>query len=154
MQGVSNVWTPTRELLERLLERAIGSSSVTTMGNASVGLMRAPLSPSVNTVLADITEANFDGYVRKAAGFNGSAHIGPGNLTIVQGSTLVFVPDDTTTVNTIYGQFLVDGSASVLLGVEMFDQEYPLPTPAYQLTIVERFGLTPGTTYGASLVAT
>lgn len=146
------MWTPTRELLDRLLERAIGNSSVTTLGNASIGLVRDPVSPSVNTVLDDLVEANYDGYERQAAGLTGTAHIGPGDLSFVQGGTLIFAPDDTTTVNTIYGQFLVDSTGNALLAVEAFDSGINLPSPSYELTIVERFGLTPGTTYGASLV--
>lgn len=147
------MWVPTRDLLEDLLERGIGTSTTTVLGNVSIGLGKSAMTPTVNTVLADIDEANFDGYLKKLGGFAGTAHIGPGNLSIIQGATNVWVPDDTTTVNTIHYQFMVKAGGAVLYAVEVFNAPIPLPSPAYELTVIERFGLDPAANYGLSIAA-
>lgn len=147
------MWVPTRDLIEDMLERSIGTSTVTVLGNVSIGLGKSALIPTVDTVLADLDECNFDGYTKKLGGFTGTAHTGPGNLSFIQGNTNVWAPDDTTTVNTVHYQFMVKQGGAVLYGVEVFNAPIPLPSPAYELTVVERIGLDPAANYGVSVAA-
>lgn len=148
--------TPTRAFLDGMLSRGAGSSSTTLLGNASVGLLKGPFTPSVDTTYAEIEviEADYDGYARQAAGLDTTPHIGFNNLSYIQGDLLLFSPSDTITPNTIYGLFLTGTASTTLLGVEIFDNPLPLPGPAEQITIIPRVGLDPDANYGLAVVTT
>ena len=149
------MFTPSRAFLAAVLERAAGTSTVTVMGSASIGLIRSPFAPTVDTTYAQVVavEANYTGYARQAAGLDTPSFIGPGNLSLLEGDLLVFMSSDTVTPNTIYGHFWTGSATSTFYGCEMYDNPIPLPTPAERVTIVPRVGLDPNANYGLSLVS-
>jgi hypothetical protein len=123
------------------------------LGNASIGLVAAPLVPTPATTLANITEANFSGYKRQAAGVASVPFVDPNGVISLEGPSLLWQPTDTVTVNTIYGLFWTGSPSTSLMGVEMFDSPIPLPDTLHALTIVPRIGLDQNASYGSSLVS-
>ena len=128
-------------------------SDTTWLGSASVGLIAAPFTPTVNSKVSDFTEANYTGYARQAAGVSSVPFVDPNLIMTVEGPALRFQPTDTITINSIYGLFLTGHDSTALLGVEMFDAPIPLPNPLAALTIVTRVGLQTTANFGFSLVS-
>lgn len=128
-------------------------SDTAWLGSASIGLLRAPFAPTPLTALTDLTEANFTGYARQAAGVSSVPFVDPKGIMTLEGPSLLFQPSDTVTTNTIYGLFWTGTPSTTLLGVEMFDNPIPLPNPLTALTIVPRFGIDQNGSYGNALVS-
>lgn len=148
---------PTRDFLTSALTTlgAAGAADVIDLGSCSVALVKAAIVPDVDTVWGDLTEADYDGYARKAFGTAEAPFVGEGGLTLSQGSLLEFRPTGDDTPNTIYASALVIGdvSATTLYGVEVFDSPIPLTGPGTLVTIIPRVGLDPAANWGMSLIS-
>lgn len=147
------MWVPTAAFLEALVEIQAGGSVSAPLANSSIGLVRQPIAPTVNTVMANLTEANYTGYQRQASGLDTVPFVGPGGLFMSEGTRLRFMPSDTVTANTIYAAFVTGHDSTVLFGVEVFDNPIPLPGPLSAVTIVPRNGFDPAANFGMSLVS-
>jgi len=129
-------------------------SDSTTLGSSSVGLIAAAFSPSPTLKLADITEANYSGYVRQAVGAWAGPFIDDNGLSYIQGTLLNFHPSDTTTMNTIFGAFMTPGSSSTKLTLaEQLASPIPLDATTTNLSIAVRVALDPSGNFGMSLVS-
>jgi len=137
------------------LEAWIGdlTDDTTWLGSASVGLYQTLVTPTDQTVLADLTEANYDGYARQASHTWGDVFIDPNGLYSEQAQQLVFSPTGSDTMNTIYGLFVVGSDSAALLAVEPFDSPVPLTGPLSNLTITLRVGADRTGKWGFSVVA-
>lgn len=143
---------PTKVLLDAML-KALGSES-TSLGNASLGLCKAPFTPTVNLAIADITEANYSGYARQGLGTTTTTFTGGDGKEYVEFTTLRFQPTDTVTVNTVYGLFLVLASDTTKLAdSDAFTAPIPMSGPSNQITITPRFGLDPAANYGLNVIS-
>jgi len=150
------MWIPTRGWMNAMLSQIFqGSTPVGyIVANGFVGLVKAPFAPSVDSVLSDFPEADYSGYARQpAAGGWVGPFIGEGNFSLVQLPSMLFQPNDTITFNVIYGAMLIGNDSVTLLGGEVFDAPIPLNSVLNQLTIIPRFGLSPLSNYGMSVVA-
>jgi hypothetical protein len=143
-------------MLEQLLFEAVGDSTIGTLASASIGLISAPLAPTPTTPFSAITEATFDGYVRMSAPFSDVPIVeGQNGKILALGTTQIWIPTGSDTPNTIYGQFLANGSSSMptLLAVEMFDVPIPMTSPLTFISDTPIFGLDPTANYGMSSVS-
>jgi hypothetical protein len=131
----------------------MGSNSL-LLGSASVALIAAPFTFTPAQVnFNGLTEANFDGYARKAASFGGTPFIDENGVYTVQGSALVFQPSDTVTANSIYGYVLTGSNSVTVQGGEVFNSPISLTGPATALTVVPRCGVPVNGGLGFAVVA-
>lgn len=72
-----------------------------------VGLYTNPLSPTDQTVLADLTEPTYPGYAQKAVTPWTVAFVGGNGLPQVDGGDYLFQMDDSTVPTLVQGFFLV-----------------------------------------------
>jgi hypothetical protein len=128
-------------------------ADTTWLGSASVGLYTNAVAPTLNTTLANLNEANYDGYARQAAHTFSSVFIDGNGLVTIEAESSIFSPTDTVTANTIYGLFLTGHDSTKLLAVEPFDTPIPLVGPLSSITIIPRVGLQPTAPWGFSVVA-
>lgn len=151
------MWTFTRACLDAIVKSASSGSGADslTMGSWSIGLAKAAITPSVNTVLADITEADYTGYARLALGTMQAPFTDPAGLSLTESALKTFRPGSDTVPNTIYaGILLGSGAASqTLYGVEVLDAPVNLVDTHSLLSYVVRVGLPPIANYGISIVA-
>lgn len=148
------MWVPTRAFLKGLCA-GMGSNTITTgtdLFGCFLGLFTNVYSPNVNTLLANLTEATYTGYVRGAITWN-APFIGEGALSLIEGTKVDFRPSDTITPNTIQGAFIVGSDSVTLLLVEVLPTPVPLTSADYLLAYIPRVGLDPGANYGLSVVA-
>lgn len=119
-----------------LLEQLLGFVSVTQAGAgqsiifaAKFGLIMAPIAPTNDTALADLTIATFDGYAATPAPVAivwSGVFEDVGGLVTIRGNDQHWQPTGNVTHNTIYGQYLVDTTNAFLLGVEIFNNPIDL----------------------------
>jgi hypothetical protein len=132
---------------------ALGNDT-TTLKTRWVGLYtNLAGGPSPNQVLANITEANYTGYVRQVLGAWGTPYTSIDGHEAMNAPALTFLPSDTVTSNTILGAFIGDASvAGNLLLTDQFANPVPLTGPTTSLTIVPRFGFDPAANYDFNVV--
>jgi hypothetical protein len=149
------MWVPTTVMLVQAMGELIngGDASVSLLGSCSLGLLRAPFAPTRDSNFAAVTEANFDGYVRRQSGLDGPV-IGQGGLALGF-ATQLWEPSGSDTPNMIYGHMLCNGSSDspTLLAVEMFDAPIPLTSPLTFIMDTVLFGLDPAANYGKSSIS-
>ena len=131
----------------------VGSSSL-GLGNSSIALITAPfvMTPG-QTNFTGLTEANYDGYARKACAFGGTPFIDENGIFTLQGAASVFQPSDTITSNSVYGYVLTGTSTTTVMAGEVFNSPVPLTGPTTALTIVPRFGVPVAGALGFGVVA-
>jgi len=142
---------PTAAALESFI--ADLTADTTWLGGASVGLYQTQITPTDQTVLADLTEANYDGYARKVSHTWSPTFVDPNGLYSKQAQTLVFQPTGDDTMNTIYGLFVTGDDSTALLAVEPFDSPIPLTGTLSNITITLRVGADATGKWGFSVVA-
>jgi hypothetical protein len=140
MQIMTQVYT-------RLLAAAAKAS--VTAGNFSGPLVGTYLglytaispNPSPQSARADLTEATFTGYARKALTWSTPADSQLGFSELLAG-LLTWTPSDAVTPNTIIGVALFDAAtAGNLLGMDVLSPVIPLPNQFTSLNYVPAFGL-------------
>lgn len=144
-----------RRMLDKMMSLAVlgTSDTVPLFGNASVGLFAAPLTPTVNTTFAQLTEATYDGYARQALGAATAPFIGQGGLSLAHDLGKVWTPTGSNTPNTIYGQFLIGDASTKLYAVEVFDAPIVMNGPTTLFGSIIYVGLDPAANYGKSSVS-
>jgi len=152
------MWVFTRHGLEDFAWSQ-GSSTIALgqgLGNASLGLVKANIAPTVNTVLGDVTESDYTGYARKAlTGWIVPPWIDQNAFTIVENPSVQFRPTASNQNQGAYGAILLgtDSVGVYLKAVEMFDQLMSMASAENTITIVPRVGFNPTGNYGQSLVS-
>jgi len=96
-------------------------------GTAELRLFQNDFVPNKDSVLADFTEATFDGYAAPTLTF-ANAYIGPDNTVKLTAPSELFVPTGSTTPNIIYGWYIVANGTDVFSS-NRFDTEVPLTGP-------------------------
>lgn len=149
---------PSRAFLNKLVKniRAGAGADSISLAACAVGLTKAAISPTIDTVLADLTEADYDGYARVTMGTMSQPFVGPDDLSLTEAAAIQFRPgSDTTTPNTIFAAFLVGaGSDSQTLYLtEPLDAPVPLTGTGTALTYLPRAGFDPAANYGKSLAS-
>lgn len=116
------------EGLEQAAVGLRGSGGITT-----VHLLKTAIVPDEDTVLADLEEADFDGYAPQAIPGWTNSHIAlppPYNVADKQTSdTVTFAAFDQDGTYVIYGLYLTDADGA-LLGVDLSNDNWPQTIPA------------------------
>jgi hypothetical protein len=146
------VWTQYMYVLlaDSLTRTMGGSPTVGPLEACYLGLSVAP-TPAYRfaSLIADITEANYDGYARQEVVWYPPYVSTQGPVT-VEGASLFFAPTDAVLAATITGVFLATApSGGLLLGGAPLAVPYPiLANPLTALTIVPAVQLPLGAVWG------
>lgn len=149
------MFVATNRLLTETARKSVlgtGDEEVGILADADVGLLKANIAPSADTLFADITEASFNTYARVATTGWGVPFRQANGFWLVQADAVVFVPTDALEPNTIFGYCLFENGGNLLLGIEMFDTPIVLASPTDSLTVVPRIGPFITAPYGLSLL--
>jgi hypothetical protein len=116
---------------------------VNELNGQSFRLYKAAYTPTVGTVLADLTEieADFTGYVAKTLTMT-QGYVDPLSTPISQSQLLSFVATDAVTPNDIYGWFVDDGT--IVLAAGKFNVTVPMAVAGAELSGVLADGYPPG----------
>lgn len=147
------MWTATFFFLASVMD-ALGAATISAfyesvLGKTWLGLFIAPTpAPTPAMLLANITEANYDGYARQPLvwfpTFLDAA--GPQDLAA---QNLHFAPNDALVPNTITGAFIVTAaSGGQLYLAAMFAVPVALPGPQYALNVAPVFQMAYTANYG------
>ena len=102
-----------------------------------VKLYQNDYTPNPDTVLADFTEATFDGYAASTAIVWGATFTNSVNQAETVGDVKQFTATGATTPNLIYGYYLVSGAT--LKGGEKFDSPVPVNGVGDAVIVIPRF---------------
>lgn len=150
------ILVPTRVMLADILavltQAAAGAAG--PLHAVFMGLYVAPTPlPSVNLVMADITEASFTGYVRQAIVW-GPAYIAQAGFEAMDAGSLHWQPSDAVAPNTVAGFFIASAStAGILLAACKLDTAVALPDAFHLLDLLARWFLDPAANYGDAVVS-
>lgn len=151
------MFVPTRAMLQQCAKAAGGGAAdhAADLGSASIFLIKAPYSFTVDSVLADpaLEEADYSGYARTALGAPSTPHIGQNGKSLVAFPSHVFGPSDTITLNSIYGYGLTGSSSLGMLGGELFDQPITQPNNLAAFVLQINVGFDPLANYGLASVS-
>lgn len=131
------VVTPDSVLRDILL--AISAATTGDWDQATLHLYQNDFVPARDSVPADFTEADFDGYAAGAA-ISWNAPI-----TNIQGDAEVtgpmnsFVATGDTTPNEIFGYYVLDAAGTGLLWAERFDNSVSIVETGQGIAVVPRF---------------
>lgn len=103
-------------------------SGILVPANVSVGLIKTAITPTQNTVLADLDPATFGGYaLTPLTSWSTTRREVNGDISILSNS-IPFYCTGTPFDNLIWGVFLVNNvpTPDLLLGVQPFDEGYPI----------------------------
>ncbi len=142
-----------QKLLQDAIDHALAGPYSGGLDGVFVGLSIAPTTgQSPDSTMADITEANYDGYARQAVVWH-PPYVEQGGANAVQSASLYWTPTDSTKPNTIVGMFLADANvAGNLLASEFFTAPQALagPQSAFSLSLI--FALAANTGFGGSTI--
>jgi hypothetical protein len=149
------VFVPTRALLDNIL----GTESVDHAGATHpllalglVGLFKVDHTPTVDSVKADFTEADYNTYARQAAAAWSIVGVTAGGLSVVRAANFHIQMTDTLKAQTIFGAMLLDAGGTVLLGAERFDSPVPLGTVLDFRDYLLTFGFDPSANFGLGVI--
>lgn len=149
------MWVPSRTFLNSIA-RGVGTDTLGTVGGLKgswLGLVREAFTPTVDTVLGDLVEANFQGYARSHQTANWSQVVAQDGKSLEQGLPVLWAMTGDDSPNTIFGHFLVGNDSITLLASEVFNAEIPLANTGDGFPDTPLFGFDPSANYGDSLVA-
>lgn len=128
-----------------LVNAAIVNEFLMALGHCTVKLAKAPMTPTVNSVPADFTEADYTGYAAIQLDTLGVAHIDKNSQAAAAFTDLaIFVATGTITpVQNIYGYWLID-SANNYIGAEAFGTPFPMSGPLSPLQLQLGFAMRSG----------
>jgi hypothetical protein len=149
------MWVPTRTLLNAIAKE-LGNATVGTNGSLKgtfLGLVRETFAPTVDSVLGDFTEANFQGYARSSQSVTWNPVTAQDGKSLVQGSPVLWEMTGNASPNTIFGHMLIGSDSVTLLAAEVFNDPIPLANIGDGFPDTPLFGFDPNANYGDSLVA-
>ncbi|HKV98065.1 MAG TPA: hypothetical protein VJR90_11345 [Gammaproteobacteria bacterium] len=148
------MWQATYLFLFRALTdwvEAVGSGYKGVLDGIYMGLYQPPTTPIVpQSTMANITEANYDGYVRQLVTWFPVIQSSSG-VEVVYGPNLFFAPTDATVRNTITGVFLADANygGNLLMAAALPSPGVPLAGPGNGLVVKPSVQLPTTQIYGA-----
>jgi len=105
--------------LDNMGQAAAGAAGVLNL--AKCGLIKADFTALDTLALADISQADFDGYALSAAiTWAAAAYSLDASAPMKVGDLKAFTCTGDVTPNTIFGMFIVDNAGAVLLATEKF----------------------------------
>lgn len=113
-----------------------------TLNGAKCHLFQNNVVPSIGFALADLVEADFDGYAASAA-VTWSVPIDnqDGNGPVVVGDNKLFIATAPFVVpNTIYGWYLTNGAGTVLLAAERYATAKQISEAGNAIGVVPQWG--------------
>lgn len=126
-----------RSVLLDVITAITGGGGV--LNGALVGLFKSNTVLTPDTVLADLTEADFTGYAQSAAVTWGSPGYDVNKVPEVLGDMKVFNSGTPITItNVVYGYFVVDGAGTTLLYAEKFATPASVINADQMLAVVPR----------------
>lgn len=117
-----------------LLTKLLASAGYITGGK--IHLYKTSISLSGTTVLADFTEADYDGYAAATVTTWNSPVINVDGKAEATAPGTFFSPTGSTTPNTIYGYYFTDSTGGILLFAESFDTPQNMSGPTSGFTLV------------------
>lgn len=105
--------------------------------NVQIGLFKNNLVPDKDTVLADVTAANFSGYSSATPAFD-PATLSTDKGVMVQNPATDFMHNGGGTSNTIYGYYVWDNGAGVLLWIELISPSQLMSNNGDTLSVTAR----------------
>ncbi len=106
-------------LLERIVIMGLIKTYLTT--TSELHLYKAPIDPiTPEVLLADMVEADFDGYAALDPIVVSSVFLAPDGSAVVNIASHVFQATGSTTPNTIYGAYITTAAAAALVAVLPF----------------------------------
>jgi hypothetical protein len=153
------MWTPSRKLMNDFMILMTGDASISqggTLKGALVGLLKQAIAYTPDSADSIVTsgEANYSGYARQAISAWTGPFRGQNGFSLDAGNAMVWEPSATTTLNTIYGQFLIGSDSVAILAVELFDNPIPLGDVSVGFVGTPIFGVGPNLAgYGNSIVS-
>lgn len=93
---------------------------------AVLQLFSNDLDPNVNTLLADLVEATFDGYAEEAAYTLGGAYIDTDGQIHLTGPSKLWTATGTTVTETIFGWMLLNTAGTALYLAGRFPNPIPI----------------------------
>lgn len=132
MAGVTN--TPA---LKAMLTENVGVGG--RLNAVKVMLFQNDITPSKQTLLADLVEATFDGYARSAAVTWGTVGQTSTGAAEVYGDTKLFTSSGDTTPNTIYGFALVNTGGTAVEYAERFASPIPVSQTGITVPVTPRY---------------
>jgi hypothetical protein len=139
-------------LLGDLVAHVVAGNFSGALFGAQVGLYTNTPNLTQATVLADLTEPTFAGYVKQAITWS-AAFQQPDSSWAVQGGLYLFQMSDSLVPTIVTGYFLVDSGGTHLLAAENFAAPIPLPTAAQAFLVSPQF-VAGNTGWGAGTVVT
>lgn len=130
----------------------LGDMKTADLNTLTVGLLKSPVVPDPNAVLADLTaeEADFTGYARLTGeDFSALLNIDGDQKEMVSGN-LLFRATGSAVGNNVYGWFMCDAGATTLLLWGLFDDYVPIASAGDAVSFVVRVG--PANVAGAALI--
>lgn len=125
----------TRVQLLAFLNWARGGTG--TFDGMKTGLFQNNVVPSRDTLLADLTPADFTGYALNATAAYAAAGLDSDGTPIMATGVITFTAGSPITVsNTIYGYYIVDSAGTALLLAERFPTPVQVALPGQVLKIV------------------
>lgn len=107
---------------EKAILTAMLAAGVWGPGDMEVHLFKNDVTPTVETVVGDLDEADFDGYAAiTTLDMNTPTLANDGSYETVAKTTSIFTCTGDTTPNTVYGYYMKD-KAGVYMGAERFDE--------------------------------
>lgn len=102
-----------------------------------IHLFMNDFTPNINTVLGDLTEANFTGYAAANSANYGAAAINAAGQPVMHTGALNFTAADPLTVTAVvYGWYATNIDNDTLLYAERFAAPVPVVYPGQQVTVV------------------
>lgn len=147
--------TSGRKLLNDMLKfgSTVGLTTSDPLIVASkIGLFKGSPNITVDTVIGDLTEADYDGYAQQALGTLGVQYQDANGAEQRDAALKTFIPTGATTPNVITGWFLTDTSGAFFLGGEYLDQPKVMASVADHLPIVVSVALAANVVLGQSTV--
>jgi hypothetical protein len=148
------MWVVTQYFLQQFLDAVAdlvdSQSSSPPLNACFFGLFTAPTgSLSNTTVLADITEANYDGYARQLVTWY-PPFISAAGPYLLAAHSQAFTPTDSTVPNTITGCFLASAATGgvYLCGTSILPTPIPLTGPQSTILVDCEISLPFTPTYG------
>jgi hypothetical protein len=110
------------------------------LDGAEVGLFKSDIEITKDTVLADLTVADFSGYAPSAAQVWADPIVDQAGNAIVAAPSVIFHAATPLTVsNSVYGWYLVDSGGTVLLAAERFPEAVEVSSPASAVFVQPRW---------------
>lgn len=149
-------WRLTRVAQKQLLltgTRPIAGAVDGPFSACSIALAKAIISYDPDMVIADVTEADYDGYARQAVTWAAAPHNGSdGRPSIAVTTLLDFIPTGSSNPQTVLGAVLLKTAGSAIQAVRNFDSGIPMEDASSLCRLVEELSMSLDWLFGKGIV--